>query len=395
MTGRWHHVGRRLLRLPLLTKILVANVAIVTLGATAGTYLTTLHVKQSPHGTHYEMMALFAAGGLLLSLLVNWMVLRTALRPLARLERTARRVTAGDLDARVALGPIADPDTDQLARAFNTMLDALQERTREVEAYAARLQEVSDQVLLAQEEERHRVARELHDDTGQALSTLLLHLRLLRDALARPDTDLKALIEQTETLSALVRETLDGVRRLALELRPRMLDDMGLSAALRAYAEEWSARTGIALEWRAALPPELPVPRTAELAVYRLVQEALANVAKHAQASRARVTLEVRDECLVVEVQDNGRGLPAPLGAVAAPVAEDVAGGRAAGHRERAAYGRGTAGRASGVVAAGLGAGLGLFSMQERIALAGGRFELESAPGRGTTVRATIPLSAG
>jgi two-component system sensor histidine kinase UhpB len=392
VTDLWHRAGRRLLRLPLLTKILLANVAIVTLGATAGTYLTTLHVKQSPHDTHYEMMALFAAGGLLLSLLVNWIVLRTALLPLARLERTARRVTAGDLDARVALGAIGDPDTDQLARAFNTMLDALQERTREVEAYAARLQELSDQVLLAQEEERRRVARELHDDTGQALSTLLLHLRLLRDALARPDTDVKALIEQTETLSALVRETLDGVRRLALELRPRMLDDMGLSAALRAYAEEWSARTGIALEWRAALPPELRVPRTAEIAVYRMVQEALANVAKHAQASRAGVTLEVRDGHLVAEVQDNGRGLPAP-GARAAPVAAGAAGGLAADHRERAAHGRGTAGRASGVVAAGLGAGLGLFSMQERIALAGGRFELDSAPGRGTTVRATIPLS--
>ena len=365
---------RRLLRLRLFTKILVANSAIVALGATVGTYLTTLHVQRSPHATHYEMMAIFAVGGLALSLVVNALVLRTALLPLARLEQTARRVLGGDLAARASFGTLGDPDTDRLATTFNAMLDRLDARARQIQAYSARLQELSDRVLLAQEEERRRLARELHDDTGQVLSTLLLHLKLFRDAAARPGADPAALGEQAAGLAELAREALDGVRRLALELRPRMLDDLGLAPALRAYVDEWRARTSIAVTLDAALPPDRALSNTAEIAVYRMVQEALTNVARHARATRTRVSLHADGESLVVEVRDDGQG----MAAARPPAAGD------------ARAGSGAAG--TDVVAAGLGAGLGLFGMQERIGLAGGTLEIASQPGRGTTLRATLPL---
>ena len=362
------HVASRLLGLSLFAKVLIANSLVVALGAVAGTYLTTEHVRASPDHAHYEMMALFGGAGLALSVALNAVVLRAAFSPLAQLERTARRVTGGELAARVRLGAIRDPETATLAESFNLMLDTIQADARRLEEYSVRLQELSDQVLLAQEDERRRLARELHDQTGQELSTLLLGLKLFRDAAARPQPDLPALRTQATELAELARSTLDGVRTLALELRPRMLDDLGLATALRAYVDEWSARARVPVNFSADLG-EAKIPSNTEIAVYRLVQEALVNVAKHADASQVSVKLERRDDALVAEVRDDGRGMELPP--------------RATGSNGRLDERHG---------GGGLSAGLGLFGAQERVALVGGRFALESAPGQGTTVRAVIPL---
>ena len=360
--GRRPSLWRRLLRAPLLAKILIANGAVVALGATAGTYLIAERVRLAPQAPPYEALALFAAGGLVLSLLANAAVLRTALRPLARLERTAWRVREGDLGARVRLGAVGDPQTDRLAATFNAMLDRLRERTRQVEAASARLQELSDQVLLAQEEERTRLAGRLLDATAQELATLLLQLRLLQNAAARPEADPAALGQQAAGLTEQVRETLDGVRRLAADLRPRLLDDLGLVPAVQSLALEWEERTGIPVDLRASVPPDAHVPPAVGIAVYRMAQEALANVARHAQASRVRLTLAYSAGELVAEVQDDGRGLPA------AAVADRAS--QTAGPHPR----------------------LGLFAAQERIGLVGGRLAVELAPGQGTSVRASVPL---
>lgn len=421
-------LGQRLLRLSLFTKLLVANSSIVALGATAGTYLTTQHVLRSPHGTHYEMMALLGVSGLALSLVINALLLRTALLPLTRLERTARRVRDGNLDARVPLGAIGDPDTDQLAVTFNAMLESLRIRTDETEAYSARLQELSDRVLVAQEDERHRLAGELHDETGQALTSLLLGLRLFRDSVDRPDVNRAVLKQQASDLTGMVRETLDGVRRMALELRPRMLDDLGLVTALRAYMDEWSQRTHITARLDAAVDTQasthtthsdsqngthLPLSAPAEIALYRMVQEALINVAKHAGATSVVVSLELVDGALVVEVRDNGRGiavpaqLPAqtpgaslahpPAGASADPSPHrpspfDRAGEHPKPPASQALHAPHSPQLAVGAATGGLSAGLGLFSIRERINLAGGSFAVHSVPGQGTTLRATIPI---
>jgi two-component system sensor histidine kinase UhpB len=375
---------RRLLRAPLFAKILIANGLIVALGATAGTYLTAKQVRQAPDATPYAMTVLFAAGGLGLSLALNAAVLGPALRPLARLERTARRVRDGDLGARVRPGIIGDPATDQLASTFNAMLDRLRERTRQVEASASRLQELSDRVLLAQEEERARLAARLLDDTGQVLATLLLHLRLLQGAAEGAAVDPAALARQAAQVTELARATLDGVRTLAQELHPRLLDDLGLVAAVRAVTQDWEAQTGIAVDLDCTLSADAVVPPAVGIAVYRLVQEALANVAAHAEATHVTVVLADDGGTLIAAVRDDGRGLPAsrddpgtfPLAAVPAVPAVPASDATPRAH------------------ANGRHAGMGLFSMQERIGLVGGRLAVESASPHGTIVRAVVPLPA-
>lgn len=371
---------RRLLRVPLFTKILVANGAVVALGATAGTSLATRRARRSPDEAPYAMMALFVTGGLGLSLLLNALVLRIVLRPLARLERVARRVRQGDVSVRVEFGVIGDPQTDQLTVAFNAMLDSLHERARQVEATSARLQALSDRVLLAQEAERHHLARRLQDDTGQELTTVLLLLRLLRDGAARSGTDPRTLGRQAAEAADLARQTLDGVRTLAQELRPRSLDDLGLEATVRAVAQEWQARTGIQTDVHPVVPAGSRVPPSVGIAVYRMVQEALHNVAAHAQATSVRVTLACAAGQLIVEVRDDGRGMATTQDRVTTP------GGLPHGPDQRV--------DAAGLVAS-PGVGLGLFSVQERIGLVGGSLTVDSAPRRGTAVRAVIPLPAG
>ena len=202
------------------------------------------------------------------------------------------------------------------------------------------------------------MAGRLLDATGQELATLLLHLRLLQDAAARPGADVATLGRQMAELTEQVRATLDGVRRLAADLRPRLLDDLGLAAAVRSLVGEWAARTGVPVELRAAIPADARVPAATGIAVYRMTQEALSNVERHARATRVRVTLALRAGALVAEVRDDGRG---PPGAGAAATSRP-------------------------------GSRLGLFAAGERIGLVRGRFAVESAPGRGTTVRAVVPL---
>ena len=142
---------------------------------------------------------------------------------------------------------------------------------------------------------------------------------------ARPEADPAALGRQAAGLTEQVRETLDGVRRLAADLRPRLLDDLGLVPAVQSLALEWEEQTGLPVDLRASLPPDARVPPAVGIAVYRMAQEALANVARHAQASRVRLTLAAGDGELAAEVHDDGRGLPvAPVGGRGAPAARPV-----------------------------------------------------------------------
>jgi len=388
-------IVQRLLRLPLFAKVLFANSAIVALGAIAGIYLTAYEVRASPNHSFVELMLFFGVIGLALSTTLNALVLRAAFRPLTLLERTARRVAEGDMDARTVLGAVSDPNTRTLADSFNHMLATIQSDTRRLEEYSARLQELCDQVLMAQEQERRQLARALQDQTGQELATLLMSLRLLRDAAAAPVPNLAVLRAQAGGLAELARTALDGVRTLALDLHPLVLDDLGLTTALRASVEEWSDRTGVRATYKAAIE-SVTLPATTEIAVYRLVQEALANVAKHAAASEVTVMLDLSDGALMVEVQDNGRGMILPECARTTRPALNSATPSGPGSTNNLAGSGGE--KVRGVtrldeLQGGLSSGMGLFGAQERIALVGGRFYLESMPEAGTTVRAVIPLA--
>src|SRR4030081_60968 len=169
------------------------------------------------------MLVLRLAG----SVLINAAVLTLALQPLHALERTVDRVAAGDLSARAQRVLFRDPDVERLGETLNTMLGVLQE-------HRGLLQKMSEQVLAAQEDERKRIARELHDETAQALTTLLIRLKILEKA--RTAGEMRGQIDELREVTA---NTLEAVRKLAVDLRPATLDDLGLVAALEGYTDSY------------------------------------------------------------------------------------------------------------------------------------------------------------
>ena len=200
-------------------------------------------------------------------------------------------------------------------------------------------------VVEGQELERRRLARELHDETGQALTSILLGLKSVETA--RGEDEVRAAVAE---LRELVAGTLEDVRRLAVELRPKALDDFGLEPALERLAQGFAEQTGIAVDVEARL--EARLPGEVETVLYRIVQEALTNVVKHAQAERVSIVVRKRGDKVAAVIEDDGRGF-APGEARAE--------------------------------------GLGLLGMRERLALVDGTIVIESRPGAGTTLVAEVP----
>lgn len=225
----------------------------------------------------------------------------------------------------------------------------------EARAMEESLRQLSSKVLTAQEEERKHISRELHDEIGQTLTAVNVSIALLRKH-AEADPDFAAKVESAQRL---IEQSMDMVHRFARELRPSMLDHLGPFAAMQNYVKTFVERTGIAVELENTADVErLDVQQGTVL--YRIAQESLTNVYKHAQATRVKIRLSQGRDAVVLEIADNGRGaaeVPAPTGR--------------AGGRQR----------------------LGLIGMQERVRLVNGQFTVESTPRRGTTVRVQIPLS--
>lgn len=214
------------------------------------------------------------------------------------------------------------------------------------------------QVIGAQEAERKRIARELHDEAGQLLTTLLVRLRTLEQAPTLNDSTRQSVAE----LKELGKHIYDEIHRLAVELRPNALDQLGLVGAVESCVRDFGQRVGIKSDFEASGLDGMRLPSEVEIAVYRVTQEALANVAKHAEASHVGVMLEKRNGALVVVIEDDGRGfdVEAALNSV------DL-------NRPQ----------------------LGLFGMQERAVLLGGRLTIESARDRGATIFVELPIPNG
>jgi signal transduction histidine kinase len=245
-------------------------------------------------------------------------------------------------DKRSPDGRFTDADV-RLAEIFAARAAVAVDLSRRVAADAL------SRAIEAQEIERRRLALELHDETGQELTSVLLGLRAVEEA--------KSDEERAEALAdvrGLVVQTLQDVRRLAVELRPKALDDFGLVPALERLAESFQERTGIRVAVESS-GLETRLPEAIETTLYRVVQEALTNVIKHARAKNVSIVLARRGGLATAIVEDDGRGFDPD----AAREAE----------------------------------GIGLAGMRERMALVGGRLELESAPGAGTTLVAEAPLS--
>jgi PAS domain S-box-containing protein len=230
----------------------------------------------------------------------------------------------------------------------------LQRLNRELELSHERLRALSRRLFEVQEEERRRLARDLHDDVGQALTALKIQL----ESFARPGAELAARSRVDECVDT-VQHTLERVRQLSLSLRPPQLDDLGLAAALRSHLDRQARVAGLQAHFEMEDAPQELAPDT-ETACFRVAQEAINNVLRHARARNLWVRLFTAGGRLAISVRDDGRGFDL----------ESV--------RERSAG----------------GASLGLIGMEERMALAGGSFELRSAEGQGTILLATFPLAA-
>jgi two-component system sensor histidine kinase UhpB len=336
------------LRLPLIVRILATNAAVVLLGAVVGTLLTRQLAGRSTLG----LMLTLAALGVAVSLVLNYLVLRRTLQPLSELTRAVDRIEEDPANPRLPMVSREDPDLARLTTALNTMLDRLAAHAATIEANRQSLRTLSLQVLSAQEDERKRIARELHDETSQSLASLLISLERI-DAVI-PD-DLPHLKERLRAARSLTTRAIDDLRTLVADLRPLVLDDLGLAPAIRWYASDRLEPEGIDVTVEAA--PDLPrLPAHIETAVFRIAQEAISNVLTHADAGQVRVRLS-RGRDLELEIEDDGIGFDSMR-----PVPPDS--------RQH----------------------MGLFGIRERAAALGGEARVESTPGEGTRVSVTIPL---
>jgi len=324
----------RALRVPLLGKLVGANLLIVV--------AALLVVVAERHGALPGNAVSILGVALGVSLVVNLGLVYVALRPLSGLELTAARVSAGDLEARVAPSRLADRDMARVGTTLNTLLDNLT-------ADRARVRRLAAQVINAQDEERARVARELHDSTAQMLAAVMLQL-----GVAARENESPVLDDRIATLREMVAEALEEVRTLSHTIHPRVLDDLGLAAALSWLARQTREQEGLDAE--AFADDGAPIPRLSATVLYRVAQESIRNAARHAKARRIELWLRRTATTATLEVVDDGRGF-------------DV---RRAEERRP---------------------GMGLFSMRERVGLANGTLSVESAPGRGTRVVATVPLA--
>jgi two-component system sensor histidine kinase UhpB len=317
----------------LVGQVLAVNVLLVVATLFAATAAANLDLELGDQRWEFLLLAMT----IILVLLVNMMMLRRRFSPL---EQLIERVEAIDpaqpshFEAPESKGGAAAQEVDRLAASFRRLLARVEDEQRR----SGRL------VLKAQEEERRRLARDLHDEVNQALTAILLRLQALSQS-APPD-----LADELGEVKKLVNQAMGELLQLARQLRPTALDDHGLVPALATHVRRFASQTGIEADLRtsgeaAALAPDQ------EIAVYRVAQEALANVARHAGASRVEVDLDAAADGLELRVRDDGRGFDS--------------GGRAGG--------------------------LGLDGMAERARLVGGELRIDSRPGAGTELVLRVP----
>ena len=303
----------------------VAVNAVVMVGAVLALIVTPASVSAAPTAAEIEVLV----GGTALVIALNVLLLRRIFGPLERLTGTMRRIDPHDPGRRLTIDRPA-AEVAELARAFNDMLDRL-EHERQGSARRA---------LAAQEGERLRVARELHDEVGQTLTGVVLALEEIH---RRAPADLRGDVGDVQEAA---RAGVEQVREIARGLRPGPLEELGLRSALTTLASTFGGRTGLRVRHTIGTLPALSP--TQDLAVYRVAQESLTNVARHAHARTAELALGDEDGVVVLRVSDDGRGIP------------EVHAGATEG---------------------------GVGGMRERALLAGGRLRVRALPERGTEVR--------
>jgi signal transduction histidine kinase len=311
-----------------------------------------------------QWLVLLTVVGFLAALVAAWITTSRVVRPTRELTAAARRMAQGDLDSPIHIsaqdevGRLAqslESMRRQLGVAYQQLEDANLVLESQVRERTAQLSELLEKIISAQEDERARLARELHDETAQTLGALTIALDRARDELAGA---LPRTAEQLAEARTMAARLMEETRRLILDLRPMALDDLGLAPAIRWYAETHLEEEGVVASVEVDQPTRR-LPKHIEVSVFRIVQEAINNIVKHAHARRARIRLVFRDLVAKVVISDDGQGFE--------PAQVD---------------GRTTWARS-----------VGLLGMQERVRLLNGHLRIRSTPGRGTTIAVRIPIA--
>lgn len=327
-------------RTTLLQKVLVANSLIVLIDSLLAATFT--HYRLHDGSIFSGAVIAVILVSLAVSVGVNYVLLLLAFKPLYSLRAIMEKVRQGNYQAR-AYALMGDPDVMELTDTFNLMLDELEHHR----------QQASSQVIDAMEKERKRIARELHDETSQALTSLVVNLEAIEGRMSALDPAVTERVRHTKELTA---RTLGEIRRLMYDLRPSVLDDLGLIPAVRWFIKHRLQAAGIHSDFQnEGFENHERPPEVLETALFRIVQEALTNVLKHSGASSVSIRLWREPGFVGARVIDNGKGF----------ALHDMD-----GRDER---------------------GLGLFGMQERAALLGGRLSIDTTRGVGTTVTVTLP----
>ncbi|GAB4471772.1 MAG: hypothetical protein Kow0088_05790 [Anaerolineales bacterium] len=283
----------RLLSLTISQKIIIGNSMIIIFGAIAGTLITR---NLTYRAADPILILIFSSGGILLSVTLNAIILQTALRPLYDLKHLIDKLQNNPETAEVHIEP-SDPDIAQMVSVLKMLVGQIQQRNLELQA-------LSQQAIHAQEEERRRIAQCLHDDTGQALSSLVFNLERIEKQLPDELIDTQQKIISSRELAA---NTLKELRKIIFDLRPSILDDLGLVPAIRWYARSRLEEAGIRFSFDA--PEELlHLPDWISTCLFRIAQEAINNIVKHSKASQAHISLHNDQNGLTLMIRDNGIG---------------------------------------------------------------------------------------
>ena len=298
---------------------------------------------------------------------LTYMFRSSVVNPISKLIASARLIAGGDLSARVEIQ--RDDEVGIMARSFNEMAErveqnakaleasklvleeTVQERTKQLQETAGIRGQLLERLISAQEEERRRVARELHDEAGQALSAIMLDLARAIDALPKEATEARQKLLQSRNLAA---QTLGELRKLIYDLRPEVLDQLGLAPALRSYVKSRLDAKNIKTRLSFSgvgnrLPPSM------ETTIFRIIQEATTNVVRHSGASTVNIKVAVTKSMADASIEDNGKGFDVET-ALRAPES------------------------------------WGLRGIRERVGVVGGQLSITSQPGKGTRIRFQIPL---
>ncbi len=320
-------------------------------------------------GTFATLAVIFIGTAFILTIGIS----RSIVDPLKELIRGTDRIARGELSKPVA--PQGSDEIGTLSQSFESMRGKLvesresinrhtqeletrvEERTRQINASQRKAEELLKKVISSQEDERKRIARELHDDTLQELSAALMRIDLCR---LHPG---EATLETIDTLRGIVVNAWDGVLGIVQNLRPTLLDDLGLAAAVKSLLDLHLAENNVNYFINSAGVSDKRFRPEVEITLFRIVQEAVMNIARHAHAENVFVRFRIEDNIVTVDIEDDGEGFD--LGLLFTPGSRDVKDRR----------------------------GLGLLGMRERVLLIGGKFELCSMPGLGTRVGIRIPLA--